>query len=111
MKSDGGFGAQGSDWAETCRTAALVAGATWPSREGPRAGNLIENGEDLEPTADVRVAADGISGTQIGTSLAHALNEQHLSDKQVEEVLDVEGWAMRGSNPRPRACEARALTS
>jgi len=26
-------------------------------------------------------------------------------------VLEVTQWAMRGSNPRPRACEARALTS
>ena len=32
-------------------------------------------------------------------------------DKNLQAGLSVDAWAMRGSNPRPRACEARALTS
>ena len=38
------------------------------------------------------------------------------SDEAVRDLAQMaagtkEEWAMRGSNPRPRACEARALTS
>jgi hypothetical protein len=44
-------------------------------------------------------------------SEAARMKAKHLPDAFVEEVLEVTRWAMRGSNPRPRACEARALTS
>jgi hypothetical protein len=39
------------------------------------------------------------------------MNAKHLPDSIVEEVPEVTAWAMRDLNPRPRACEARALTS
>jgi hypothetical protein len=64
-----------------------------------------------EVVIDLAVDPEIELGAQIGTALTQALNAEHLPDADVEEVLRVTEWAMRGSNPRPRACEARALTS
>jgi hypothetical protein len=44
-------------------------------------------------------------------SEAAHMKAKHLPDTFVEEALELTAWAMRDLNPRPRACEARALTS
>ena len=67
--------------------------------------------EELDLVLNIPCGPADELGTQIGTPLTQALKAKHLPDSFVEEVLEVTQWAMRGSNPRPRACEARALTS
>jgi hypothetical protein len=45
---------------------------------------------------------------------ARAENEGYQKPRPENSLragLSIDAWAMRGSNPRPRACEARALTS
>ncbi len=72
-----------------------------------------EMGPDEDLDLDLEIPCGGADelGSQIGTPPTQALKAKHLPDSFVEEVLEVTRWAMRGSNPRPRACEARALTS
>jgi hypothetical protein len=100
--------------ADRRRSAALLAGRTVNPTVTPSdsPANLSEatTPSSVDETPVPRARAEGIekSGTQIGSPLAKAPNAKHLPDALVEEVLEVTAWAMRGSNPRPRACEARA---
>jgi len=59
-----------------------------------------------------RLGLVGPSGTGKDTAAAAGLEKEtprdHESDSGVESW---DAWAMRDLNPRPRACEARALTS
>ena len=50
--------------------------------------------------------------TTVGTARATGLSPQkHTSPASTSGALLCVEWAMRDLNPRPRACEARALTS